>query len=215
MMRMPRRWRRIGILAVLLALAWALVARLETWRARGELRLAQQEIAQGHLEAARRRLAPLAARRGTLEGAADYWLGLCEALDGRPDQRPEGAQQLRPGTAALRRPEGGPGEGGPTGAGGRPRLARKGPPGHRGWPMGRGGELAASLPGRRCRSRGLEDLARLGARRRPERRGPGGGAAPRTRASRSGRVAGGAGVALPSGGRHIGGGPSPRSMAAV
>ena len=84
-MRVPRRWRRLGILAVLLALAWVVFARLETWRARGELRLAQREIARGRLDAARRRLAALTARPGVLEGAADYWMGVCEALSGRPD----------------------------------------------------------------------------------------------------------------------------------
>lgn len=84
-MRMPRRWKRLGTLTVLLALAWVLFARLETWRSRGELRMAQGEIAQGRLEAARRRLEALAARPGALGGAADYWLGLCEALGGRPD----------------------------------------------------------------------------------------------------------------------------------
>ena len=85
MMRRWRRWRRVGIGAGLLALAWVLFVRLDTWRARGELRLAQQEIADGRLEAAHRRLTGLAARPGALDGAADYWLGVCEALGGRPD----------------------------------------------------------------------------------------------------------------------------------
>src|SRR4051812_43241151 len=81
--------------------------------------------------------------------------------------------------------------------------------------MGRGGELAESLPRRRRRCVGLEGLARLGARGRTERRRPGGGAAPRTGGSRSGRVAGAAGVALSSGGGPIGGGPGPGGGARV
>jgi tetratricopeptide (TPR) repeat protein len=71
--------------AGLLALGWALFAQLDTWRARGELRLAQQDLANGRLEAAHRRLTGLAKRRGELGGAAAYWLGICEALGGRPD----------------------------------------------------------------------------------------------------------------------------------
>ena len=183
-------------------------------------------------KAAHRRLTALAARPGALGGAADYWLGVCEALGGRPDAAlrafarvPEGyafdplgayleakanlsqgrlhaaerrleqalarggpgldqvrdllseiyqievrfddvkallraslaeaedpirdlkeLEQPRPGSAALRRPEGGPGEGRPTGARGRPRLARQGPTGDRGRPLGRGGRLARALP---------------------------------------------------------------------
>src|SRR5262249_42069784 len=52
---------------------------------RGELRLAQQDIALGRLEPARRRLVALAVRPGVLGGAADYWLGGCESLGGRPE----------------------------------------------------------------------------------------------------------------------------------
>ena len=55
------------------------------WNNLGELRLAQQEIARGQFGAAHRRLAALAARPGALGGAADYWLGVCEAIGGRPD----------------------------------------------------------------------------------------------------------------------------------
>jgi tetratricopeptide (TPR) repeat protein len=84
-MRMRRRSRGIGIATVLLALGWTLFTQLAAWSKRGELRLAQQEIARGQLGAAHRRLAALAARPGALEGAADYWLGVCEALSGRPD----------------------------------------------------------------------------------------------------------------------------------
>jgi tetratricopeptide (TPR) repeat protein len=85
MMRIRRCWRRLGIAAVLLALAWALFVQLDTWRARGELRLAQEDVARGRLEGARRRLIALAARPGALGGAADYWLGVCEALGGHPE----------------------------------------------------------------------------------------------------------------------------------
>ena len=99
MMRIRRRWRRLGIVVALLALGWFLFARLELWRARGELRLAQQEIARGHLEAARRRLAALAARPGVLGGAADYWLGICEASSGRPDAALEAFARLPRGYA--------------------------------------------------------------------------------------------------------------------
>ena len=70
---------------MLLALGWVVFARLDAWNDRGELRLAQQEIARGRLAAAHRRLTALAARPGALGGAADYWLGICEALGGRPD----------------------------------------------------------------------------------------------------------------------------------
>jgi enediyne biosynthesis protein E4 len=82
---MRRRWRRIGIAAVLLALGWFLFKRLDAWNQLGQLRLAQQEIARGQLAAAHRRLASLAARPGAPGGAADYWLGVCEALGGHPD----------------------------------------------------------------------------------------------------------------------------------
>jgi tetratricopeptide (TPR) repeat protein len=70
---------------MLLALGWVLFARLEAWNNLGQLRLAQQEIGRGQLGSAQRRLADLAARPGALEGAADYWLGVCEALSGHPD----------------------------------------------------------------------------------------------------------------------------------
>src|SRR4051794_28752141 len=82
---MRRRWRWLAIGAGFLALAWGAFARLDLWRARGELRLAQQEIAGGRLEAARRRLTGLAANPGTLGGAAVYWLGICESLGGRSE----------------------------------------------------------------------------------------------------------------------------------
>jgi tetratricopeptide (TPR) repeat protein len=85
MMRIRRRWWRLGILAGLLALGWAGFAQLNHWRVRGELVLARQEIARGRMESARRRLTALAARPGALGGDADYWLGICEALDGRPE----------------------------------------------------------------------------------------------------------------------------------
>jgi hypothetical protein len=85
MMQARRRWRRLGIVVVLVALGSTLFARLEIWRTRGELRLAQQEIARGRLGAARQRLVALTLRPGVLGGRANYWLGICEALGGRPD----------------------------------------------------------------------------------------------------------------------------------
>src|SRR6516165_2464852 len=85
MMRMRRRWWRLGILTGLLALGWAAFAQLDTWRVRGELVLARQEIARGRLETARRRLTALSARPGALGTAADYWLGVCESLGGHPE----------------------------------------------------------------------------------------------------------------------------------
>ena len=85
MMRIGRRWRRLGFAAVLLVLGLVGFARLRAWNDLGVLRLAQQEIARGQLAAAQRRLASLAARPGALGGAADYWLGICEALGGRPE----------------------------------------------------------------------------------------------------------------------------------
>jgi tetratricopeptide (TPR) repeat protein len=84
-MRRRRRWRWLVIGAGLLALAWAVFVQLDTWRARGELRLAQQEITKGRLAIAHRRLTALAARPGALDGAAAYWLGICNALGGRTD----------------------------------------------------------------------------------------------------------------------------------
>jgi tetratricopeptide (TPR) repeat protein len=80
-----RRWRRIGIGAGLLALGWLAFVQLDTWRARGELRLAQQDLASGRLEAAHRRLTGLVSRSDELRGAASYWMGVCEALGGRQD----------------------------------------------------------------------------------------------------------------------------------
>ncbi len=85
MSRMRRCWRWLGITTVLLGLGWVLFTRLAAWNDLGQLRLAQQEIARGQLAAAHRRLAALAARPGALDGSADYWLGICEALSGRPD----------------------------------------------------------------------------------------------------------------------------------
>src|SRR4051794_32106382 len=85
MMQRRRRWRWIAIGAGLIAVACALFSRLDTWKARGELLLAQQDIAAGRLDTAQRRLTGLATRPGVLGGAADYWLGVCEALRGRPD----------------------------------------------------------------------------------------------------------------------------------
>ena len=84
-MRVRRRWRRIGIAAVLLALGWVIFNRLQTWNQLGALRLAQQDIARGRLEQAHGRLAGLAARPGAQGTAADYWLGICEALRNHPE----------------------------------------------------------------------------------------------------------------------------------
>jgi tetratricopeptide (TPR) repeat protein len=83
---MRRRWRRLGLLAGLLAAAWALVVGVGAMRARLEFRSARAEMARGRMEPARRRLAALAAARpGALGGAVEYWLGVCEATLGDPD----------------------------------------------------------------------------------------------------------------------------------
>jgi hypothetical protein len=83
---MRRRWRRLGLLAGLLAATWALVVVVEAVRARVEFQSARAEIARGRLEPARRRLAALAAARpGVLGGAVEYCLGVCEATLGHPD----------------------------------------------------------------------------------------------------------------------------------
>jgi len=82
---MRQCWRWLGITTVLLGLGWVLFTRPAAWNDLVQLRLAQQEIARGQLAAAHRRLAALAARPGALDGSADYWLGICEALSGRPD----------------------------------------------------------------------------------------------------------------------------------
>ena len=85
MIRIRWSWRRLGIMTVLLGLGWIGFDRLKAWNNVGQLRLAQREIARGQFEPAYRRLAVLSAQPGALEGAADYWLGVCEALDNRPD----------------------------------------------------------------------------------------------------------------------------------
>src|SRR5262245_35026734 len=84
---MRRRWRRLGILTGLLSAAWGLVTGAQAVRARVEFQRARGEIALGQLQPARRRLASLAAARpGAMGGAVDYWLGVCEANLGRPDE---------------------------------------------------------------------------------------------------------------------------------
>ena len=99
MIRTRRLWRRLGFAAVLMALGWILFARLKAWNNQGELRLAQQEIARGELASAHRRLAALAARPGSLSGAADYWLGVTESLAGRPQAALEAFGQVPKGFA--------------------------------------------------------------------------------------------------------------------
>ncbi len=84
MMRIRRRWWWFGIPALFLASSWLLFARLQQWNYQGNLRLAQQEIANGQLGQAQKRLAAMAARSGAPGRAADYWLGVCEALTDRP-----------------------------------------------------------------------------------------------------------------------------------
>jgi tetratricopeptide (TPR) repeat protein len=79
---MGRRLRRLAIVAAPLAVIWVAVAQLQAWRARGDLRRAQQEIARGELEPARLRLGKLATNPGVMGGAVDYWLGVAEALAG-------------------------------------------------------------------------------------------------------------------------------------
>jgi hypothetical protein len=85
MIRIRRWWRRLGIATAFLGLSWIVYDRLVTWNNVGQLRLAQREITQGQLEPAYRRLAAITVRPGTLSGAADYWLGVCEALRNRPE----------------------------------------------------------------------------------------------------------------------------------
>jgi hypothetical protein len=80
-----RWWQWLGILLGSLLLGWLALAQLDRWRARGELVLARQEIAQGKLKVARRRLTAITAYPGALGNAAHYWLGLCEALSARPE----------------------------------------------------------------------------------------------------------------------------------
>ena len=84
-MQIRRIWRRIAIAALLLVLGWFAFSRLDEWNKRGQLLIAQREISGGELEIAQRRLTTLASRPSTLDGTADYWLGICEALLGRPD----------------------------------------------------------------------------------------------------------------------------------
>jgi enediyne biosynthesis protein E4 len=99
MIRTRRLWRRLGFAAVLMAFGWILFARLNAWNNQGELRLAQQEIARGELASAHRRLAALAARPGSLSGAANYWLGVTESLAGRPQAALEAFGQVPKGFA--------------------------------------------------------------------------------------------------------------------
>ena len=83
---MHRSWRWLGLIAIVFSgTGWIVVERVKAWNAVGQLRLAQQEIARRQLESAYRRLAVLSARPGALDGAADYWLGVCEALRNHPD----------------------------------------------------------------------------------------------------------------------------------
>jgi tetratricopeptide (TPR) repeat protein len=96
---MLRRWRWLGITVVLLGLGWVLFTRLAAWNNLGQLRLAQQEIAREQLGAAHRRLAALAARPGALHGSANYWLGICEELSGRPDAALRAFARVPPGYA--------------------------------------------------------------------------------------------------------------------
>ncbi len=98
MMKIRRQYFRFGILGALVVLGWALFTVWGTWRTGAILVRAQQEIADGRLDAARSRLASLASRPGTKGGAADYWLGICEAIDGRAD---EAMRAFRPGAREL------------------------------------------------------------------------------------------------------------------
>ncbi len=85
MIRIRRRWWRLGVVAVLVAVGWSLFIRRDAQRASDELLRAQEEVARGRLGPARQRLTALTARPGAMGGAADYWLGVCEALGGNPD----------------------------------------------------------------------------------------------------------------------------------
>ncbi|WP_165225584.1 FG-GAP-like repeat-containing protein [Aquisphaera insulae] len=96
---MRRRWRRLAIGAGLLALAWGAFMRLDAWRSRGQLGLAQREIGRGQFEIARQRLTALAARDGALDGMANYWLGICESLDGHSDAAARAFDRVPPGFA--------------------------------------------------------------------------------------------------------------------
>src|SRR5438067_8567117 len=79
-----RRGHRLVLAAVALALAWGVYAGFEAWRLRRGMARAQEEIAAGRWEPARRRLAALATKHpGALGGAVDYLLGVCEATVGR------------------------------------------------------------------------------------------------------------------------------------
>ncbi|WP_148594431.1 CRTAC1 family protein [Aquisphaera giovannonii] len=96
---MRRRRRRLAIAAGLLALAWVAFTRLDARRSGEQLDLARREIGRGRFDAARRRLATLSARAGSLDGAADYWLGICESLDGHPDAAARAFDRVPPGFA--------------------------------------------------------------------------------------------------------------------
>ena len=81
-----RRCRQLLFLAMVPALVLASYAGLGAWRVRYEVARAQEEMASGRLELARRRLADVSGRHpGALGGTIDYLLGLCEATLGRDE----------------------------------------------------------------------------------------------------------------------------------
>ena len=83
---MWRRYLRLGLIAASLALAWWLFGRLDAWRTAVELGRAQQDLARGLVDPARRRLEILTSRRpGAADGLVDYLLGVCEASTGHPE----------------------------------------------------------------------------------------------------------------------------------
>ena len=123
---------------------------------------AKANLTQGKLHAAERRLEQALARGGPgLDQVRDLLghiyqievrfddakvLAPCQSR-GRegPDPRLERTEQPRAGSAAVLRPARSAGEGRPTGAGGRPCLARQGPTGDRSRPLGGGARMATAL----------------------------------------------------------------------
>src|SRR5262245_51717165 len=83
---MWKRWFRLGVVVVAVALTWAGWRALDSLHIRGELLLARREMSEGRFNPARLRLAALTAGRpGALGGQVDYWLGVCESQMGQAE----------------------------------------------------------------------------------------------------------------------------------
>ncbi len=77
---MVKRWHWPMVMGVVAVLGWGVWLGVRAWTLRVELRRAEAEVSAGRFVAARERLIALEqSRPGARGGAADYWLGICEA----------------------------------------------------------------------------------------------------------------------------------------